>query len=171
MTSQEKFTYASFAIRPAVPADIPEILSLIRGLAQYEHLEHEFVATDELMQRWLFQEKKAEVIMAEADGKPVGFALFFTSFSTFLSKPGIYLEDLFVRPRARGNGFGKKMLSHLAQLVIEREYGRLEWACLDWNQPSIDFYLALEAKPMNEWTTYRLTGDPLERLAAWKPKG
>ena len=170
MSSQNTFTFTDFVVRPAVPADVPEILSLIKGLAEYEHLLHEFVATDELMQRWLFQEKKAEVVMGEADGKPVGFALFFTSFSTFLSKPGIYLEDLFVRPHARGNGFGKKMLSHLAKLVVEREYGRLEWACLDWNEPSIKFYLSLDAKPMTEWTTYRLTGEPLERLAAWKPK-
>ncbi len=167
MQEKSTFNYTNFAIRPAVAADAPEILSLIQGLAEYEHLENECIATVEQLEKWLFQEKKSEVIMGEADGKPIGFALFFTSFSTFLAKPGLYLEDLFIRPHARGNGFGKKMLAYLAQLVVARGYGRLEWACLDWNEPSIQFYLSLGATRMDEWTTYRLTGDPLEKLAAY----
>lgn len=165
MTLNTKFIFSTFAIRPAVREDIPEILALIKGLAEYEALADQAVATEELLDRWLFREGKAEVIIGEADGRPVGFALFFTSFSTFLGKPGIYLEDLFVRPSARGNGFGKRMLGHLARLVVERDYGRLEWACLDWNKPSIAFYLSLGAQPMNGWTTYRLVGDPLRDLA------
>ncbi len=159
------FTCDKFSIRPATPADVPEILSLIRELADYERLLDQCVATEELLERWLFAEKRAEVVMAEADGRPVGFALFFTSFSTFLGKPGLYLEDLYVRPEARGMGFGKKLLAHLAGLVVERGYGRLEWWCLDWNEPSIQFYLSLGAVQMNDWTTYRLTGDALHALA------
>lgn len=165
MTDPNDFAFKTFSIRPAAPADAPEILSLIRGLAEYEHLLDDCVATEELLEEWLFREKKAEVVMGEADGVPVGFALFFTSFSTFLGKPGIYLEDLFIRPHARGKGFGKKMLGYLAGLVVERGYGRLEWACLDWNEPSIKFYLSLGAKRLDEWTTYRLTGEALTRLA------
>ncbi len=159
------FTCDTFSIRPATPADVPEILSLIRELADYERLLDQCVATEELLETWLFAEKKAEVVMAEADGRAVGFALFFTSFSTFLGKPGLYLEDLYVRPEARGMGFGKKLLAHLAGLVVERGYGRLEWWCLDWNEPSIQFYLSLGAVQMNDWTTYRLTGDALQALA------
>ncbi len=155
-----------FSIRPAVPADVPAILSLIRGLAEYERLLDACVATEELLEKWLFREGKAEVIMGVEAGRPVGFALFFTSFSTFLGKPGLYLEDLFIVPEARGRGYGKRMLRHLAGLVVGRGYGRLEWACLDWNKPSIDFYLSLDAAPLDEWTTYRLTGEALLRLAA-----
>lgn len=157
-----------FSIRSAVPADVPTILSLIRGLAEYERLLDDCVATEVLLDKWLFGEKKAEVLIGEANGEPVAFALFFTSFSTFLAKPGIYLEDLFVVPHARGKGFGKRLLAHLARLVVERDFGRLEWACLDWNEPSITFYLSLGAKQMNEWTTYRLAGEKLEELAAYK---
>ena len=166
MATPDKFTYHDFSIRPAVPADVPAILSLIQGLADYERLRDDCVATEDMLEKWIFQERKAEVVMGVADGKAVGFALFFTSFSTFLAKPGIYLEDLFVIPEARGHGFGKKLLAHLAGLVVERGYGRLEWACLDWNEPSIQFYLSLDAKPLDEWTTYRLTGEALHRLAA-----
>lgn len=166
MTSQQKFTCEKFSIRSAARTDVPEILSLIQALSVYERLEDQCIATEALLEKWLFDEKKCEVIMGEADGRPIGFALFFTSFSTFLGLPGIYLEDLFIRPEARGHGFGKRMLGHLAGLVAERGYGRLEWACLDWNEPSIQFYLSLGAAPMNEWTTYRLTGEALERLAA-----
>jgi Sortase and related acyltransferases len=166
MATDTTFTFSKFSIRAATAADVPEILSLIRGLAEYERLLADCIATEDLLEKWLFREKKAEVVMGEADGKPVGFALFFTSFSTFLSLPGIYLEDLFIRPQARGHGFGKKMLGHLAGLVVERGYGRLEWACLDWNEPSIQFYLSLGAVRMDEWTTYRLTGDALHKMAA-----
>ena len=165
MTTLVRYRADNFSIRPAVPADVPLILSLIRGLAEYERLVDECIATEEQLEKWIFQEKKAEVVIGEAGGDPVGFALFFTSFSTFLSKPGIYLEDLFIIPKARGNGYGKQLLRHLARLVVERGYGRLEWACLDWNKPSIAFYLSLGAVRMDEWTTYRLTGEALEHLA------
>lgn len=166
MTAPDKTMVTDFHIVPATPADVPDILALIRGLAEYEHLLNDCIATEELLRKWIFDEGKAEVIMGKANGKALGFALFFTSFSTFLGKPGIYLEDLFILPHARGNGFGKKMLAHLAGLVVERGYGRLEWACLDWNEPSIQFYLSLGAQPLNEWTTYRLTGNSLEQLAS-----
>ncbi len=159
---------AGFAIRPAVPADVPAILSLIRGLAEYERLLDACIATEEQLAKWLFAEKKAEVIMGTLAGKAIGFALFFTSFSTFLAKPGLYLEDLFILPEMRNRGYGKQMLGHLARLVVERGYGRLEWACLDWNEPSIAFYRSLDAVLMDEWTTFRLTGAALERLAGKK---
>ena len=165
MTTLIRYRYDNFSIRPAVPGDVPAILSLIRQLAEYERLEDDCVATAEMLDRWIFRENKAEVAMGVADGDVVAFALFFTSFSTFLGKPGIYLEDLFVIPKARGNGYGKRLLQYLSRLVVKRGYGRLEWACLDWNKPSIDFYLSLGAKPLDEWTTYRLTGDALGKLA------
>ena len=165
MTTIVRYRPDNFSLRPAVPADVPTILSLIRDLAEYERLSDECVATEEALDRWLFREKLAEAVIGVADGDPVGFALFFTSFSTFLAKPGIYLEDLYVVPKARGNGYGKQILRHLAGLVVERGYGRLEWACLDWNKPSIAFYLSLGAVAMDEWTTYRLTGDALAALA------
>ena len=162
----EKSEYSGgFTIRPATAADAALILSFIEGLAEYEKMSDQVVADADLLRKWLFEEKKAEVIIAEAGGAAVGFALFFTSFSTFLGRPGIYLEDLFVRPEARGRGYGKMLLAYLARLVRERDYGRLEWACLDWNEPSIQFYLSLGAKQQDEWTTYRLTGDSLEALA------
>lgn len=158
----------NFIIRPSLPSDIPVILSLIRGLAEYEQMLDDVVATEELLRTWLFKEKRAEVVLGEAGGEVVGFALFFTNFSTFLGRPGIYLEDLFVVPEARGNGCGKRILAHLAKLVVERGYGRLEWSCLDWNKPSIDFYLSLGATRMDEWTVYRLTGDALKKMAGKK---
>lgn len=165
MTTLIRYRPDNFSMREATPADAPLILSLIRDLADYENLADECVATEDMLERWIFDERKAEVIIGEADGDPVGFALFFTSFSTFLGKPGLYLEDLFIRPKARGNGYGKLMLQHLSRLVLDRGYGRLEWACLDWNKPSIAFYLNLGAVALDDWTTYRLTGTALEKLA------
>lgn len=154
-------------IRRAAESDLPLVLEFIQGLADYERLRHECVADIPTLRRFLFGERAtAEVVFAEIDGVAQGFALYFTSFSTFLGRPGIYLEDLFVRPEARGLGLGRTLLAHLARTAIERDYGRLEWAVLDWNQPSIDFYEALGARAMNEWTTYRIAGDTLRQLAS-----
>lgn len=152
-------------IRFAQPGDEGTILTFIRGLADYENMSGDVVATEELLTEWIFEKQKAEVLFAMADGKEVGIALFFHNFSTFLGRAGIYLEDLFVLPEYRGMGCGTALLKKLAQITVERGCGRLEWACLDWNKPSIDFYLSLGAKPMDEWTTYRLTGETLERMA------
>lgn len=152
-------------IRYAERKDIPLILEFIRGLAEYEKLLDEVVATEELLEEWLFDKEKAEVIFGVVDGEEVGFALFFHNFSTFLGRAGIYLEDLFVKPEFRGNGYGKGLLKELARIAVERGCGRLEWWCLDWNKPSIDFYLSLGAIPMDEWTTYRITGDTLKKMA------
>ena len=152
--------------RHAVPGDEGLILSFIRKLAEYEHLSDQVVATPELLREWLFEKQKAEVIFALVQGREVGMALFFHNFSTFLGRAGIYLEDLFVLPQERGKGYGKALLKELARITLERGCGRLEWACLDWNQPSIEFYTqGMEATPMDEWTVYRLTGDTLERAA------
>ncbi len=151
-------------IRFARPDDIPHILGFIQELASYEKLEDQVVATEELLHEWLFEKQKAEVLLAVADGKPVGSALFFHNFSTFLGRAGIYLEDLYVQPAYRGRGYGKALLKRLAQITVERGCGRLEWACLDWNQPSIDFYRSLGAVPMEGWTTYRLTGETLNKM-------
>ena len=151
--------------RYATEADCGVILRFIRELAIYENMLDEVVATEDLLREWIFEKKKAEVIFACADGKEVGFALFFHNFSTFLGRAGLYLEDLFVLPEYRGKGYGKAILKRLAQIAVERGCGRLEWACLDWNRPSIDFYLSLGAVPMDEWTTYRVTGDTLKNLA------
>ena len=153
------------AFRPAVRADVPLILRFIRDLARYERLEQEVVATPELLEEWLFDKQKAEVIFALADGREVGFALFFHNFSTFLGRAGLYLEDLYVEPACRGRGIGKALLRHLAQIALARGCGRMEWWCLDWNTPSIGFYRALGARPMDEWTVYRLAGDTLRALA------
>lgn len=141
------------------------ILSYIRQLAAYEKMSDQVVATENLLREWIFEKKKAEVLFACEGDKEVGFALFFHNFSTFLGRAGIYLEDLFVLPEYRGKGYGKALLKKLAQITVERGCGRLEWACLDWNQPSIDFYRSLGAVPMDEWTTYRLTGDTLLEMA------
>jgi GNAT superfamily N-acetyltransferase len=140
--------------RKAVREDVPLILEFIKGLAEYEKMSDEVVATEEILDEWLFDKEKAEVIFAIAEGEEVGFALFFHNFSTFLGRAGIYLEDLFVKPKYRGNGYGKAILKRLAQIAVERGCGRLEWSCLDWNQPSIDFYLSLGATPMSGWTGY-----------------
>ena len=145
--------------------DCSLILSFIRSLADYEKMSDQVVATEDLLKEWIFDRKKAEVLFVCEDGKEVGFALFFHNFSTFLGRAGIYLEDLFVLPAYRGKGYGKALLKRLAQITVERGCGRLEWACLDWNHPSIDFYLSLGAIPMDEWTTYRLTGDTLLEMA------
>ena len=152
--------------RPAVPGDEELILTFIRALADYEHMSDQVVATPELLREWIFEKKKAEVIFAVAGGEEVGFALFFHNFSTFLGRAGVYLEDLFVLPEERGKGYGKALLKELARIAVERGCGRLEWACLDWNQPSIDFYTKkMRAVPMDEWTVYRLTGETLEEAA------
>lgn len=156
---------SSRTFRFAGREDIPLILEFIRGLAEYEKAPEQVVATQELLDEWLFEKKKAEVLFAVAEGREVGFALFFHNFSTWLGRAGIYLEDLFVLPAERGKGYGKALLTQLARITVERGCGRLEWSCLDWNQPSIDFYLSLGAAPMEEWTAYRLTGDTLKALA------
>jgi len=155
----------STTFRKAVEGDEGLILSFIKELAEYEHLSDEVIATEELLKEWIFHKNKAEVIFALEDGKEVGFALFFHNFSTFLGRAGIYLEDLFVMPQYRGHGHGKGLLKELARIAVERGCGRLEWACLDWNRPSIDFYLSLGAVPMEEWTVYRVTGDTLNDMA------
>lgn len=155
----------AFSWRFAGREDVPLILDFIRRLAEYEKLAHEVVATEALLEEWLFEKKKAEVVFALEDGRPVGFALFFHNFSTFLGRAGIYLEDLFVLPEARGRRYGKTLLKTLAGIALERGCGRLEWCCLDWNKPSIDFYLSMGAKPMSDWTTYRVAGEGLEKLA------
>jgi len=153
-------------IRDATPDDIPTIAALIRALAEYERLAHEVVLDEGELRAHLFGERPyAEVILAEHEGEVVGFALFFHNFSTFLGKPGIYLEDLFVRPEHRGGGHGKALLAHLAGIAVARGCGRLEWSVLDWNEPSIAFYRYLGATAMDDWTTYRLTGDSLADLA------
>ncbi|MCI8280216.1 MAG: GNAT family N-acetyltransferase [Lachnospiraceae bacterium] len=155
---------ARLEIRLAKEEDVSSILGFVRELAEYEHMLDEVVATEEIMREWIFEKKKAEVLIGEEDGKPVGFALFFHNFSTFLGRSGIYLEDLFVKPAYRGKGYGKALLQKLAQITVERGCGRLEWCCLDWNQPSIDFYKSLGAVPLEEWTIYRMTGDTLQEF-------
>lgn len=137
------------------------ILEFIRDLASYEKLLDEVVADEQTLEHWIFDKEKAEVIFAVEDGKEVGFALFFHNFSTFLGRAGLYLEDLYVKPEYRGKGYGKNLLRKLAEIAVERGCGRLEWWCLDWNQPSIDFYLSLGAEPMSDWTVYRITEDKL----------
>jgi GNAT superfamily N-acetyltransferase len=156
----------SISIRPATPADVPLILTLVRELATYEKLEHEVVASEADFHEALFGARPViEAVIATIDGKPVGYALFFANFSTFLGKPGLYLEDLYVRPEARGLGAGRAMLEHLAQIAVERGWGRFEWAVLDWNEPSIIFYKKMGARAMDEWTIFRLTGEALKNLA------
>lgn len=150
---------------PVIKRNGVKILEFIRALAAYEKMSDEVVATEELLREWIFEKKKAEVLFACEDGKEVGFALFFHNFSTFLGRAGIYLEDLFVLPEYRGKGYGTGLLMKLAQIAVERGCGRLEWWCLDWNQPSIDLYRSLGAEMMDEWTTYRLTGETLEKMA------
>lgn len=156
----------AISLRPATRADIPLVRALIEGLAEYERLRHECHATNELLESALFGERPyAEVVIAERGHEAAGFALFFHNFSTFLAKPGIYLEDLFVKPEFRGEGVGKALLSHLAGLAIARGCGRLEWSVLDWNADAIGFYRTLGAVPQDEWTVYRVTDAALQRLA------
>ncbi len=151
--------------RFAKKEDTGLILDFIKKLAIYEKMLDEVVATEDLLKEWIFEKEKAEVIFALYDGKEVGFALFFHNFSTFLGRSGIYLEDLFVLEEYRHKGIGKAVLKKLAEITVERGCGRLEWSCLNWNKPSIDFYLSLKATPMNEWGVYRLTGESLKSLA------
>ncbi len=154
-------------LRSAQVEDVPQILAFILELAEYERLAHTVTATEDLLRRSLFGPKPAaEAIIAAVDGVDVGWALFFTNFSTFNGLPGIYIEDLYVKPELRGRGIGRALLKRVATLAVERGCGRVEWAVLDWNEPSIEFYKSLEAKPMDEWTTYRLTGDSLKKAAA-----
>jgi GNAT superfamily N-acetyltransferase len=153
-------------IAPATEADVPLILALIRGIADYEELSHEVVVTEALVREHLFGPKPAaEVLIARMDDRPVGFALYFTNFSTFLGKPGIYLEDLFVLPDCRGQGIGKALLTQVARIAAERKCGRLEWSVLDWNESAIQFYKSLGAKPMSEWTVFRMTEEVIAALA------
>lgn len=158
MNTEVKFRFAQ-------RSDIPLILDFIKGLAEYEKMSDEVVADENTLEEWIFDKEKAEVIFALEGEKAVGFALFFHNFSTFLGRAGIYLEDLFVLPEYRGKGYGKALLKKLAAITVERGCGRLEWCCLDWNKPSIDFYLSLGAKPLSDWTTYRVTGKTLSELA------
>lgn len=155
------------SLRSAVRADVPAILRLIRALAEYEKLARDVVATEAALAETLFGPKPAaEVLIAEDGGRAVGFALFFQNYSTFLARPGIYLEDLFVEPASRGHGVGKALLKAVARLAVERKCGRFEWAVLDWNEPAIGFYKSLGAQPMADWTVMRVTGEALERLGS-----
>ncbi|MGM0126287.1 hypothetical protein IGI37_003716 [Enterococcus sp. AZ194] len=152
-------------LRFAEKKDLSLVLQFIKELATYENLLQDVTATEELLDKNIFQEKKAEVIIGEVDGVPMAFALFFSNFSTFLGKPGLYLEDLYVKEEYRGQGFGKQILSFLANIALKREYGRIEWWVLDWNTPSIEFYKQIGAIPMDEWTVFRVTEDKLKLLA------
>ena len=152
-------------IRTASSEDCGKILHFIRQLAEYEHMSDEVTATEELLREWIFEKKKAEVLFVMEGDTEAGFALFFHNFSTFLGKAGIYLEDLYVLPQYRHKGYGRALLQRLAQIALERGCGRLEWVCLDWNQPSIGFYLSLHAQPMDDWTIYRLSGETLQNMA------
>ena len=156
----------AFTICPATPADIPTILGLIRNLAEYERAPNDVVATEEGLREVLFGKRpSAEVVLAMEGSTAVGFAVFFHNFSTWLGRPGLYLEDLFVRPDARGKGYGRALLVHLAKIAAERGCGRMEWAVLDWNEPAIKFYRTLGAAPNEEWTIFRLTSDKIAKLA------
>lgn len=150
--------------RYAERKDVNLILQFIKELAEYEKMLNEVVSTPELLEEWIFDKNKAEVIFVLEDSKEVGFALFFHNFSTFLGRSGIYLEDLYVKPECRGKGYGKALLTKLAQIAVERGCGRLEWWCLDWNQKSIDFYKSMGAVPMSDWTVYRIAGETLQKL-------
>lgn len=155
---------SEFVIRKAEAEDAGKILEFIKALAEYENMLDEVVATPELLREWIFDKEKAEVIFAVEDGKEVGFALYFHNFSTFLGRAGIYLEDLFVLPAFRGKGYGKALLKELAKITVERGCGRLDWSCLNWNKPSIEFYLSLGAEVLDEWKVYRLSGKSLDKM-------
>ncbi len=164
MIQNSRSHISEFIIRSANESDVPLILQFITELGEYEKLGHEVVATGEKLRKTLFQQKMAEVIIGEYQGEPVGFALFFHNYSTFLGQAGIYLEDLYIKPEMRGKGFGKSMLKHLAKLAVERDCGRLEWACLNWNEPAIRFYKKLGAVKQDEWTVHRVTGERLREM-------
>jgi GNAT superfamily N-acetyltransferase len=158
---------APFVIRSAARADVPALLGLIRELAVYERLEDQVLATEELLAEGLFGERPAaEALIAERDSEPAGYALWFTTFSTFVGKPGIWLEDVFVLPAHRRAGLGRALLARVAAVAVERDCGRLEWSALHWNEPALAFYRSLAAEPLREWIVHRLTGDALQRLAA-----
>ena len=154
----------NLTFRRAERKDVSLILQFIKELADYEKMLNEVVADEATLEAWIFDKQKAEVIFAMEGEKEVGFALFFHNFSTFLGRAGIYLEDLYVKPECRGKGYGKALLKKLAAIAVERGCGRLEWWCLDWNKPSIDFYRSLGAEPMSDWTVYRIAGDTLTQL-------
>lgn len=153
------------AFRDAERKDVPLILQFIKEIAAYEKMSDQVIADETTLETWIFDKEKAEVFFVLEEGKEVGFALYFHNFSTFVGRGGIYLEDVYIRPEYRGKGYGKAILKKLAAIAVERGCGRMEWVCLDWNQPSIDFYLSLGAQPMSDWTLYRLTGDALAQLA------
>lgn len=155
----------SYSFRYAEKKDASLVLSFIKELADYEKMSDDVVATDSTIEEWVFDKKGAEVIFIVVEGKEVGMALFFHNFSTFIGRSGLYLEDLFVKIEHRGKGYGKALLKELARIAVERNCGRFEWVCLDWNQPSIDFYQSLGAEPQNEWIIFRVTGDTLKKLA------
>lgn len=157
----------NLTIRAATPADVPTILGFVRELAEYERMSHEVVATESIIAESLFGPRPAaEAIIAEVEGKAVGYACYFTSYSSFLGRGGVYIEDIYVQPHIRGAGIGKRLMARVAQTAVERRRGRLEWAVLDWNEPSIAFYKSLGARAMSEWTVYRVTGAELQALAA-----
>lgn len=160
-----KTSVEDFTLRFAEEEDIPLILSFIKELAAYEEMLDQVVATEDILKQTLFEQKKAEVLIGEYKGEAVSFALFFHNFSTFLGRPGLYLEDVYVKPDMRNKGIGKAILSTLAQIALERNCGRFEWSCLDWNEPSINFYKNMGAVPMDQWTVYRVSGESLEKLA------
>jgi GNAT superfamily N-acetyltransferase len=153
-----------FRLVPATERDLPVILALIKALAEYEKLAHAVEATEEILRESLFRKRAAEIVIGYAGDEPAGYALFFQTFSTFLGVPGMWLEDIFVLPRFRGHGLGRLLLARLAQIAVDRGYGRVEWTVLDWNKPSIEFYKAMGATPMDEWTLFRLTGESLRKL-------
>ena len=155
--------------REATENDVGLILQFIRALAEYEKMSNEVVATEEILREWLFEKQSARVIFAMEEDKEVGFALYFHNFSTFLGRAGLYLEDLFVLPEYRGRGYGKGLLAHLAAIAVEKGCGRMEWVCLDWNQPSIDLYKSKNAVSLDDWTIYQLTGDALTDMAKEDP--
>jgi GNAT superfamily N-acetyltransferase len=165
-TVSEPPAAASFRIRPAERRDVPVVLALIRELAEYERLSQEVVATEDDIHRALFSSRPvAEAVIGDYQGQPVAFALFFHNFSTFRGRPGLYLEDLYVKPEFRRRGFGRRLLIHLARLALDRGCGRMEWSVLDWNTPALEAYRRVGAVPLDDWTVHRLTGDALERLA------
>lgn len=155
-----------FTLRKATEADVGLVLHFIKGIAEYEKMSEQVVNTEEMLHEWMFERKLVEVLIAEEDGRPIGFALYFQNYSTFVGRAGLYLEDLYIEPPYRGKGYGKRVLKRLAEIAVERGCKRMEWVCLDWNAPSIAFYKKLGAVPLDEWTTFRLTGEALEKLGS-----